>query len=384
MDRSERDALLTLLLTAGFGHRLVGRSLERFGSALATLEVTAGELAQLKRVGATKAADLRRRLDQTLSGSDLAREHELRGRYGVELVALGQRGYPQLLQHIPDPPQLLWVRGSLRDIDALALAIVGSRRCTHYGREQADRFASLCAQAGLCIVSGGAYGIDAAAHRGALRAGGRTVAVLGCGLANPYPPEHIELFDQIAGPPTGKADRGAVLSELPMTAPPIAENFPRRNRLISGLALGVLVVEAAARSGAQITARLCVEEHGREAMAVPGRVDSQASAGCHKMLQDGCATLVTGVADVLDALGEAGQLLKAGAAASTDEPARPGLLEKTLSEPQRKIIEALEHPRSLDQVAVWTELPVARVQAELTLLEIRGSIRRLNSFFVRC
>jgi DNA processing protein len=231
------------------------------------------------------------------------------------LITIHDAGYPRLLRHIPDPPQLLWVRGELREDDALALAMVGSRRCTHYGREQADRFAADAASADLCVVSGGAPGIDAAAHRAALRLGGRTLAVIGSGLSTPYPKEHHELFDQIADP---TAARGAVLSDLPMTAPTQPENFPRRNRIISGLSLGVLVVEAAARSGALITARLCVEEHGRELMAIPGRIDSKASEGCHRMIRQGWATLVTGGADVLDALDESGQILKVGMTQSRD------------------------------------------------------------------
>src|SRR5690606_36252900 len=209
--------------------------------------------------------------------------------------------------------------------------------------------------------------------RAAMRVHGRTIAVLGSGLANPYPAAHIELFDQMAS-----SGLGVVTSEFPMDTPPIAENFPRRNRIISGLSLGVLVIEAARRSGALITARLCVDDHGREAMAVPGRVDSPQSEGCHQTLREGWAKLVTNAADVLDSLGEAGEILKAGVAAGRDDPpaAEASLFEQNLTDSQRAIVGVLHAPRSLDEIAAQTGLAVAAVQADLTMLEIRGAVRR--------
>lgn len=380
MPSEEQDALLALTLTEGFGQATVARCIELFGSAAATLETKAHHLAEIERVGSTKARRLRSALDQTLDGELIAREHELIAQYGVALVGIQDEGYPTLLKHIPDPPVLLWVRGEMVDQDALALGIVGSRKCSQYGREQADRFASLCAQSGLCIVSGGAKGIDAAAHRAALRSGGRTIAVIGSGLANPYPHDHAELFDTIA---EAGAGRGTVVSEFPMNTPPNAQNFPRRNRIISGLSLGVLVVEAALRSGALITARLAVEEHHRELMAVPGRVDAAASAGCHKIIREGWATLVTNPGDVLDALGEAGQMLKAGMM-DEDEPKETNTGETVgLTETQAKLVEVMAGPSSLDQLVAWTGLPVQRVQSELTMLEIRGAVARKGGLFTR-
>ncbi len=384
MDANEREALLTLTLTPGLGPTLIGRCVAAFGSAAATLDAPAARLAGIERIGPRKAEGLRRAIDAVRGNGSLAREGELRERWGVTLVAKGEPGYPRLLAHIPDPPPLLWVRGELREDDALALGVVGSRKCTHYGREQADRFATQCAEAGLCIVSGGAYGVDAAAHRGALRVKGRTIAVLGSGLARPYPDPHRELFDQIV-----HDGAGVVMSELPMDTRPAAENFPRRNRIISGLSLGVLVIEAANRSGALITARLCVEEHGREAMAVPGRVDSAQSEGCHRILREGWAKLVTNAGDVLDSLGEAGEILKAGVAATSDGAAKPqaaeggNLFEANLTASQRAIIEALDAPRSLDEIAAGTGLAVSVVQADLTMLEIRSAVRRERGLFMR-
>lgn len=277
------------------------------------------------------------------------------------------------------------MRGELREQDALGLGIVGSRKCSHYGREQADRFAAQCAAAGLCIVSGGAYGIDIAAHRATLRVKGRTIAVIGSGLGVPYPKDHVPVFDQIVA-----EESGAVISEFPMYVGPKPENFPRRNRIISGMALGVLVVEAAQRSGALITARLCVEDHGRECMALPGRVDAPASAGCHKIIRDGWATLVTSASDVLDQLGEAGQLLKidherAAGATSSEQADKdsPSLFDATYTESQRKILEAVAEPRALDQIVAWTGLDVGPVSADLTMLEIRGVVQRKGGMFVK-
>ncbi|MEM8737078.1 MAG: DNA-processing protein DprA [Planctomycetota bacterium] len=386
---AEPRALLALMLTPGLGQTLVGRCIEQFGSAEATLGVTGQHLGGIKGISAHRAGELKRKLDDVVNGGAVDRELDAIHAADARLVHRDDDRYPKLLRHIPDPPLLLWVRGELRAEDALGLGIVGSRKCSHYGREQADRFAAQCGSAGLCIVSGGAYGIDIAAHRAALRVAGRTVAVIGSGLGVPYPKDHASVFDQIIA-----EGRGAVVSELPMGAGPKPENFPRRNRIISGMALGVLVIEAAKRSGALITARLCVEEHGRECMALPGRVDSPGSAGCHQILREGWATLVTSAPDVLDQLGEAGQTLKLGLTASApaapadsrraEAPARGETpLEATLNEAQRKIIETLGEPRSLDQIVAWTGGATGSTQAELTMLEIRGVVQRRGGLFVR-
>ncbi len=355
MDDRELRALLTLTLVPGLGSTLTRRCVEAMGTAAAVVQAGVGALESIRGIGRKKAAQFRYELDGLADGRAVDAEWELIERHGVSLVTPSDDDYPRGLVHIPDAPPLLYLRGELREDDAVALAVVGSRRCTHYGREQADRLTSLSTAAGLCIVSGGAYGIDAAAHLAALRSGGRTIAVLGSGLARPYPQSHAALFDRIAD------GCGAVLSELPMTAPPLAENFPRRNRIISGLALGVLVVEAAGRSGAMVTARLAAEEHGREVMAVPGRVDSRASAGCHRMIREGWATLVTNVADVLDALGETGRTLRAAVAA--DDRSRDGgqTAERSLTETQNRIVASLAEPLGLDQIAAETGLAVKTI-----------------------
>jgi len=393
------DALLRLSLIGGLGPILTTRLLSEFGGPERALQATEAELQTLPGFGSKTIGRFLRQRDRLQADGRVEREYDAIERAHVRLLALDDAAYPIALRHIPDPPPLLFVRGRIEREDALAVAIVGSRRCTSYGREQADRFAAQLASHGLCVVSGGARGIDAAAHRAALRVHGRTVAVIGSGLGRPYPADHAELFDRIAD------SGGAVLSEHPMATPPRAEHFPRRNRIISGLSLGVLVVEAVRRSGALITARIAAEEHHREVMALPGRVDSPASAGCHQILRDGWASLVTGLADVMEALGETGrQLMEAeraesGADSTSDSEGRPAasaigslagedgggssLRSVAVSGVQQTLLAALNAPLTLDELCVETGLAPAALRAELTLLQIRGAVEQRQGRFVR-
>ncbi len=410
-DRVAR-ALLRLTLARGVGARTTVRLLRAFGSVEDVCRASPAALERVEGLGPTKA----RRIAEALRDSaelvepELARARER----GVRLVAIGAPGYPSLLCATDDPPPLLYVRGSIEPggADRYPVAIVGSRRCTAYGIEQAERFAMHLAEAGLTIVSGGARGIDAAAHRGALRVRGRSIAVLGCGLDRCYPPEHAELYDQLA-------ERGAVISELPMTTPPNAENFPARNRIISGLSLGVIVIEAGRKSGALITARQAVEDQGREVMAVPGRVDSDASLGTHDLLKQGGAHLVTSPSDVLEILENAARHAHQGthaeryadptrplapvptsprspeALAIEGTPAEPGrapssasssgtILAQGLSEAQRSILSALaDAERTPDQLMSETRLEPGQLRAQLTLLEVRGLVERRGLRFAR-
>lgn len=365
------ESTLRLLLCDGLGPITMRRLRERFGSDDRIVEASINELDEIRGIGAETARSLREAMDK----ADPDAERIAMQAAGAQLIVHGDADYPPLLATIPDPPTVLWIRGQLSEADRLGIAIVGSRRCSAYGREQAGRFASLLAQAGLTIVSGGAAGIDGEAHRGALRVNGRTIVVQGCGLNTSYPPEHKELFDRVV-----EAD-GAILSEFAMGVPPSAGHFPRRNRIISGLSLGVLVIEAAMRSGALITARLAAEAHHREVMALPGRVDSPASAGCLKAIKEGWAALVTDHADVITQLDAASQLVRGALEAAGHEDASQAatLFDNNLTDGQRTIVNVLAEANDamlIDHLAARTQLPLSQIMADLTLLQIRGRVKK--------
>jgi DNA processing protein len=257
------------------------------------------------------------------------------------------------------PPTFLYMRGTLLERDRNAVAIVGSRHCSAYGMRVAQRLAFELARAGFTIVSGLARGIDGAAHRGALSAGGRTIAVLAGGLAKIYPPEHAELADQVQA-------QGALLTEAPMLMEPLAGMFPSRNRIISGLSRGVILVEAADKSGALITAMHAAEQ-GREVFAVPGPVDSVTSAGTLRLLRQG-ARLIRNAADVIEDLDGIAPIVSEAPAPATPED---------LDETQMKIWNYLQERRSVDQIAREFSLGIAELSRILMALEIKGVIRRL-------
>ncbi len=234
-------------------------------------------------------------LRERLARSDPDAQRRMMEPLSTQLVVLGDPDYPPMLAASTDPPIALWIRGEFLPNDAWSVAVVGARRSSAYGIEQAGRFAGGLAGSEVAVVSGAARGIDAEAHRGALRAEGRTIAVIGGGLSDPYPPEHIELLDEIV------ASGGAVVSECPMQAAATPDRFPSRNRILAGLSLGTLVIEAATRSGAIITANIACEIN-RICMALPGPVNSGRSAGCHKLIQSMQAYLVETPEDVLNQL----------------------------------------------------------------------------------
>ncbi len=318
------------------------------------------------------------------------REIERAGQCGLRILSLEDAAYPKPLLNIPDPPTCLYVRGNLEPADSVAVAIVGTRRCSHYGREQAVRFAELLARAGFTIVSGLARGIDSLAHRGALRGGGRTIAVLGNGLSSVYPPEHEALAAEVA-------QSGAVVSELPVDTGPEAKNFPGRNRIITGLSLGVIIIEAGKRSGALISARLA-SEYNREVFALPGNVDRpEVTAGTNGLIRDGSAKLVTCLEDVLDELADVGEIMRPeraapGASSPTqlsqgDSPETrvPNGLER-LSDDQRAVFDAVvRESGNLDAIVETTRLDASCVMSALTTLELTGLIKRLpgNRFVPR-
>lgn len=265
--------------------------------------------------------------------------------------------YPGLLRTIADPPRILYLRGTLRDEDRTAVAVVGARRASAYGIAVAEWLGQELARCAVTVVSGLARGIDAAAHRGALRGGGRTIAVLGCGVDIAYPPEHARLMAQII-------EAGAVLAEYPPGTPPLKHHFPARNRIISGLSLGVVVVEGREDSGALITAD-CALEQGREVFAVPGGIFEQTSALPHRLLQQG-AKLVTGVEDILEELRLPKRPPPAAASAIALEGIEAAVYAQLTMDPQH-----------VDALVLRCGAPVAEVSRALVGLELRGLVRAL-------
>ena len=357
---------LQVVLTTGVGPQILGRLLDRFGSARAVLAASPTELCEVEGVGVSLARRLRNHefRDQADSLIDYCEKA------GIRILLPWQSEFPRLLKEIPDPPSVLYVRGELRRTDALAIAIVGTRGASQYGRSQAERFARSLARAGLTIVSGLARGIDAAAHTGALEAEGRTIAVLSNGVSEVYPPQHEELGRKIA-------ESGALISEMPPGTKPQKGMFPQRNRLISGLTLGTIVMEAAERSGALITARLA-GEHGREVFALPGLVTAPNSRGCHKLIRDG-AHLIQDPEDVLDALGP----LVEGIQVSPEQTVRHAA-ELQLNEQENAVLQAIGvEPTDINAIVVASGLPVPRVLSTLSVLEMRRLVRRVSGQLVQ-
>jgi DNA processing protein len=395
---TELRAMLRLTLTPGLGPVLIRRLLAKTGSASAACTLSAAQLKGIQGIGEQKSAAFAKGLVESdrLADEELALAEKL----GVRLLAFGAPDFPTLLAPLPDAPALLYVKGTLTPADDFAVSIVGSRHCTAYGLEQSARFARVLAQTGITIVSGGARGIDTTAHRGALDVSGRTIVVQGCGLAKVYPPENAALFEKVAA-------NGAVVSELPLNTPPTADNFPSRNRIISGLSLGVLVVEAGRGSGALITARHALEEHGREVMAIPGRVDSATIAGSLELLREGAAAMVLEPGDVIAALESPARHQHRGThtdrflplfgangdGATPTEDAAPERVpvpvlpkhstDHLLTDAQRRVLVALAEPRTLDQLIEATALDPAALRGELTLLEIQKRVKREGPAFRR-
>lgn len=364
-DRDDLTHALRLSLVSGIGPRLRQALLERFGTPAAIFAASHSELRSVPGIGSKLATAVQ----QATKDIDVATEIEHCRRNRVEIVPLGSVNYPRSLMDICDPPGVLFVRGSIEPRDALSIALVGSRHATRYGKMVAERLAASLSRAGLTIVSGLARGIDAAAHRGALSAGGRTVAVLGSGVLNIYPPEHAELSREVI-------QHGALVGEAPVRSAPLSGAFPQRNRLISGMSLGVVVVEAALQSGALITARHAMEQ-GREVFAVPGPVDSRTSRGCHRLIRDG-AKLVESADDVLEELGP----LVAAA------PREDGTLvhhpaELLLNEPEQQILAAVgTSATAIDQVIADCGMSTPQVLSTLSVLEMRRLIRRISGNYV--
>ena len=385
---AETKNLIHLNLIPGIGNHTIRRLLAAFGSAEKSVAATSEELAQIDGL----TPDVRQQLIDGRSRAPLAQELQLIEQHQCHIVTINDDAYPSLLKQIDDPPALLYVIGEFPLQDAPSIAIVGSRSPTEYGKTISQQLSHQLAERGITVVSGFARGIDTCVHRGALEAGGRTVAVFGSGLSIIYPETNRTLATEIT-------ESGALISEFPMTMPPRGKNFPRRNRVISGLTLGTLVVEASERSGSLITARHAAEQ-GREVFAVPGQIFSGMSRGTHSLINQG-ATLINSVDDLLDALpqdytgslgGELPEPTRQLPVSNQPGRARPQSVEKRstpASQPKAKVdlnltpdeqtvLSAMETDSvHIDEITRVTQLPIGKVSSLLVMLELKGIVQQL-------
>ena len=351
----EERAVIALHLAPGIGPKTLAAMLDRFGSAENVLAAPSESLSQIPYLKKEVALALRK----VWANGDVDAEIALLEKHGVNLFLRGNPGYPAQLDPLPGMPTLLYVRGQLPSDNGQSIAIVGSRGCTSYGRRFAHRIAYDLAKAGFTIVSGLARGIDAEAHRGALEAGGRTIAVLANGLSRVYPPEHAELAEAVA-------KSGAVVSEACMRMDPMPGMFPARNRIISGLSRGVVVIEAGDKSGALITARHAGEQ-GREVFVLPGNVDSASSAGSLELLRKG-GRLVRSSRDVLEDLQGLTPLF---------DPKPTSKPTPKLDGVASQVWEALIEPLSIDMMCQRIGQPISAISPVLMTLEMDGLLRKL-------
>jgi DNA processing protein len=349
-DAGSLKAWLALSLTRGLGGESARRLLTEFGSPEAIFAASASSLKAV--VKPDVATEIGKITPDDIAAPGLAWLEDGNN----HIVTLADSDYPQALLNIPDPPLLLYVKGRLDLLNRPALAVVGSRNATPQGINNAGAFARSLSDAGLCIISGMAHGIDAAAHHGALRGQGSSIAVVGTGLDKIYPAANRDLAHLLA-------QQGALVSEFPLGTPPLAANFPRRNRLISGMSLGCLVVEASLQSGSLITARLALEQ-GRDVFAIPGSIHAPQSKGCHALLKQG-AKLVETAQDILEELG--GLPVALADAATSQGPDSDG-----------RNAALLEHlgfdPVDVDTLCVRCGLTIAELSAMLLSLELDGRI----------
>ncbi len=369
-----------LNMTPGIGPRAAAKLLERFGSAEAVYSATRAELEHLRLIPEAIDTIIARDLQATA-------EAEIRAvrKLGGDILLLDDGVYPSSLREIYDPPIVLYVKGAWSEcLERPCIAVVGSRRCSTYGQNSALMLARDLAQRGVTVVSGFARGIDAAAHRGALEAGGRTVAVLGTGIDEYYPRDHKKLAEEILG------SGGAMVTQFPLGTPPVSENFPYRNRIISGLSLGIVVVEAAENSGSLITARLAIEQN-REVFAVPGNITSRNSFGTNYLIKGAGAKLVQQWQDIATELPPqvAAKLLPPPFGEKNKEKSladRLAFVPEGLSGNETSVFKLLtaDNPAHIDSLIDKSKLPISDLTAALLALEMRELVRALpGKCFVR-
>ena len=386
---ADTKSLIHLNLIPGIGNHTIRRLLAAFGSAEKSVAATSEELAQIDGL----TPDVRQQLIDGRSRAPLAQELELIDQHQCHIVTINDDTYPALLKQIDDPPVLLYIIGDFPLQDTPSIAIVGSRSPTEYGKTTSQQLSYQLAERGITVVSGFARGIDTCVHRGALEAGGCTVAVFGCGLSIIYPETNRALATEII-------ESGALVSEFPMTMPPRGKNFPRRNRVISGLTLGTLVVEASERSGSLITARHAAEQ-GREVFAVPGQIFSGVSRGTHSLINQG-ATLINSVDDLFDALPQDYTRIlgvespeptrQLPSSSQPNRVARPQSVEKrltpafqskskaapNLTPDEQTVLSAMDADSvHIDEITRVTQLPIGKVSSLLVMLELKGIVQQL-------
>ncbi|MFM8322449.1 MAG: DNA-processing protein DprA [Chloroflexota bacterium] len=361
MDEQAKYPWVALSLVKGIGAARMRLLLDRFGSPAAAWQAAPPEL---------EAAGLSARLVEALVSARRSgaaeRTWEMIRRLQIQVLTWDDPAYPRRLAEVDNSPPVLYVRGRLDDADSLAVGIVGTRRVTAYGRQVTAELTEALVRSGLTIVSGLARGVDGIAHETAVKSGGRTLAVLGSGVDQIYPPEHRRLAAQMLGE-AGDGAHGAIISDYPPGATPEAANFPPRNRIISGLSQAVVVVEAGEKSGALITAAFAVEQ-GRQVFAVPGSVYAPQSRGANRLIQQG-ARLLLNAQDLLEALNlyQAGQQRSARAALPADAT-------------EAQLYGLLSHePLHVDEIRYRAGLPIDQVTAALTLMELKGLVRQVGS-----
>lgn len=361
--------LLRINSVPGLGPRLLQVLLAAFETPANILAARHNELLSVPGIGNKISKAI---LESSSNTEAIQKEiMECRER-GIHLITASSNQYPKLLHEIPDPPLVIYRKGDWKPSDEISVGIVGSRRCSHYGRQQAERLAEGLARAGVTVVSGLARGIDGAAHLGAIRGKGRTIAVCAQGLSQVYPPEHKELAQQVS-------ESGALITESPLHRAPTRGLFPQRNRIISGMCLGVIVVEASKSSGSLYTARHAMEQ-GRDVFAVPGQIDRVESEGCNNLIRDG-VTLIRNVDDVLESLGPLMEPVQDTETETVVMVPR----ELNLTDQERDILNLIPtDPKLVDDIIDAAKIEASRVLATLTMLEMKRLVQRApGNTFVR-
>ncbi|NQT46797.1 MAG: DNA-protecting protein DprA [Candidatus Omnitrophica bacterium] len=360
--KQETKDLILLNMIEGFGSRTFHVLIQKFG---VPSNILGASEAELKNLEALKG-DLHKRISRAASTIDLQAELDLIESEKVSIVTIFDQGYPENLRQIPDAPIALYVKGELCREDIVAVAVIGSRRASQYGLSASESLSAALVSCGLTVVSGMARGIDSAAHKGALKAGGRTIAILGSGLANIYPPENKGMAERIS-------ENGALISEFPMRAEPKRQNFPMRNRIISGLSLGVVVVEAARRSGALITANLALEQ-GREVFAVPGKINSLTSTGTHSLIKQG-AKLINNVDDILEELAPQLEFLKKDLTKIPGGTRPSNIAMTSFEERLYKLLS--DEPKHIDRLSSECDIAPGEMTNALMGLQIKALVKEL-------